>query len=309
VSITVQSSEVCRHLVLRCSSGEPLPEAIVQALREHRVRSGWLRASGVLTDVELRAYDAELGALGSARRIAGPVHVLALEGSIGQSEEEPSFSMRALLAHESEVGLVTLASEIVSARAVALEVLVTALDDVVLDRALDDAGVWLVSGGTEAEPLQSTIVTSPLAHAGASGGAPGRVPGAATAWSAALEASERVEHAPSRPRSDGSAAASHPSRPRGAGPAAAGSTTSLAALPPRPARPGPDLDAPFPEPGDVVDHFAFGVCDVLRSDGDRLHLRVRKDGRIREIALEMLRVAALPDAGDGKRRFKLERRL
>jgi hypothetical protein len=82
-----------------------------------------------------------------------------------------------------------------------------------------------------------------------------------------------------------------------------------AAIPPRPARPGPDLDSPFPEPGDVVDHFAFGPCDVIRSDGDRLHLRVRKDGRIREIALEMLRVSALDDADDGKRRFKLERRL
>jgi hypothetical protein len=64
-----------------------------------------------------------------------------------------------------------------------------------------------------------------------------------------------------------------------------------------------------PEAGDVVDHFAFGPSEVLRSDGDRLHLRVRKDGRIREIALEMLRVSRLPDTEDGKRRFRLERRI
>jgi hypothetical protein len=63
-----------------------------------------------------------------------------------------------------------------------------------------------------------------------------------------------------------------------------------------------------PEPGDIVDHFAFGRCDVIKSDGDRLHLRVLKDGRIREIALEMLRVSRLDDEGTG-RRFKLERRL
>jgi hypothetical protein len=74
-------------------------------------------------------------------------------------------------------------------------------------------------------------------------------------------------------------------------------------------RPGLDLDTPAPEPGDEVEHFAFGPAEVLRSDGDRLHLRVRKDQRIREIALEMLRVARLPDGDDGKRRFKLERRL
>ena len=73
-------------------------------------------------------------------------------------------------------------------------------------------------------------------------------------------------------------------------------------------RPGPDLDAPVPEAGDVVDHFAFGRCDVVKSDGDRLHLRIHKDGRIREIALEMLRVTPLDADGTG-RRFKLERRI
>jgi len=63
-----------------------------------------------------------------------------------------------------------------------------------------------------------------------------------------------------------------------------------------------------PEAGDVVDHFAFGRCDVVKSDGDRLHLRIHKDGRIREIALEMLRVTLLDGDGTG-RRFKLERRI
>jgi hypothetical protein len=80
-------------------------------------------------------------------------------------------------------------------------------------------------------------------------------------------------------------------------------------MPTRPARPGVDLDTLAPEAGDSVDHFAFGRADVLRSDGDRLHLKVHKDGRIREIALEMLKVTAMPDAEDGRRRFRLERRL
>jgi hypothetical protein len=110
-------------------------------------------------------------------------------------------------------------------------------------------------------------------------------PAVTTSWAAAAEASTQVE-----------------SR-------AAAATIQM---PQRPTRPGAiDLDAPVPEPGDVVDHFAFGRADVIKSDGDRLHLRVHKDGRIREIALEMLRVTRLE--GDGPtgvaRRFKLERRL
>jgi hypothetical protein len=59
----------------------------------------------------------------------------------------------------------------------------------------------------------------------------------------------------------------------------------------------------------VVEHFAFGSGEVVKSDGDRLHLRVGKEGRIREIALEMLRVSLLDDTPEGKRRFRLERRM
>jgi hypothetical protein len=64
---------------------------------------------------------------------------------------------------------------------------------------------------------------------------------------------------------------------------------------------------PFPEPGDVVEHFAFGRCVVLKTDGDRLHLRADKDGRILEIAPRMLRLAVV-DADSQPRRFRLERK-
>ena len=276
----VHPSSASRHVVLRASAGEVLPDTLVTKLRDERVACGWLRASGVLADVELRAYDGELGTLGSTRRIAGPVQVLALEGSIGLSQGEPSMSLRALLARETDRGLETLAGEILSARTLALEVLVTALDDVALERALDaSAGVWLLGGG----PATTRAAAEP-----------GRAPApmaAPPAWSSALEASEHVEARP---------------RPAASPPTAA---VAPAVMPQRPPRPGVDLDTPFPEPGDVVDHFAFGRADVVRSDGDRLHLKVHKDGRVREIALEMLRVSRMPDADDGKRRFKLERRM
>ncbi len=275
----VHPSSASRHVVLRASAGEVLPDTLATKLLDERVACGWLRASGVVADVELRAYDGDLGTLGSTRRIAGPVQVLALEGSIGLSQGEPSMSLRALLARETDRGLETLAGEILSARTIALEVLVTALDDVALERALDaSAGVWLLGGGTGTRPAAEPR--------------PAHEPKAPPpAWSSALEASEHVE---ARPRP-------------AASPPAPG--VAPAVIPQRPPRPGVDLDTPFPEPGDVVDHFAFGRADVIRSDGDRLHLRVHKDGRIREIALEMLRVSRMADADDGKRRFKLERRM
>ncbi|HEY8041724.1 MAG TPA: DUF296 domain-containing protein [Polyangiaceae bacterium] len=287
-------SDKSRHLVLRASAGESIPDSLVGKLRDEQVACGWLRASGVLCDVELRAFDGELGTLGSTRRIAGNVHVLALEGSIGMSEGEPSFSLRALLARETDRGLETLAGEIAHARTVALEVLVTALDDVTLERALDEsAGVWLLGTASSA----SVSPASPAVRQAPARPAPAAPP---PAWNAALEASERVE--PPRARF---AAAGPPSPSAGA------------PMPERPpsARRALDLDAVMPEAGDVVEHFAFGRCEVLKSDGDRLHLKVGKDGRIREIALEMLRVSRIDAGDDGPggerqgRRFKLERRL
>jgi predicted DNA-binding protein with PD1-like motif len=285
VSWSVHPSENARHLVLRAAAGEALPDALADRLRDAGVAAGWMRASGVLTDVELRAFDAEIGSLGRTRRIAGPVQLLALEGSIGLSGGEPSFSMRALLARETDRGLETLAGEIASARTVALEVLVTALDDVALARSLDEAaGVWLLTGGASEGAPPPRPRPAPVA-----------APAAPSAWSGALEASDRVEREPQRPR-----------------PAAVTPGAGLGAavpIPQRPARPPTDFDVVYPEPGDLVEHFAFGSAEVVKSDGDRLHLRVHKDSRIREIALEMLRVARLPDTDDGKRRFKLERRM
>jgi len=64
----------------------------------------------------------------------------------------------------------------------------------------------------------------------------------------------------------------------------------------------------LPERGDLVEHFAFGLCEVLKVEGDRLVLRdLRSQGRIREIASEKLAISG-PTEHDAKRLFKLARR-
>ncbi|HLW45878.1 MAG TPA: DUF296 domain-containing protein, partial [Acidimicrobiales bacterium] len=257
MTFRVHRAEKVRHLVMRASAGEVLPDGLLEALRREGVACGWLRASGVLTDVALRAYGSESVSLGSPHLVVGPVQALTVEGFVGVADGSPSCSLRAVLARETDRGLETVAGEILSARTVALEMYVTAFDDLAVGRALDEAaGVWLMDA-TDAPGRAPSRAVSPTG------------PG----WSAALEAS--VDDRTPAPLPRAPSALQGPSVP----------------MPVRPARPGGvDLDAPAPEPGDVVDHFAFGRCDVLKSDGDRLHLRIHKDGRIREIALEMLRV-------------------
>jgi hypothetical protein len=63
-----------------------------------------------------------------------------------------------------------------------------------------------------------------------------------------------------------------------------------------------------PERGDLVQHFAFGLCEVLSAAGERLVLRdAGGSGRIREVAIDRLAVTG-PVEHDGKRLFRLERR-
>jgi hypothetical protein len=69
-----------------------------------------------------------------------------------------------------------------------------------------------------------------------------------------------------------------------------------------------EVDVPSPEAGDLVDHFAFGLCEVVTSDGDRLKIRdAKQPGRIREVSMTMLNVLE-PTESEGKRLFRLARR-
>jgi hypothetical protein len=290
------SSEKSRHIVLRAGPDEMLPDFFEREMREHAVLCGWLRASGVLTEVELRAYGADIGGHGVGRRIAGPVQAVMIEGSVGLTDGDVSVGMRAVLARESDRGIEALAGEIVTARVIALEGVVTAFDDLAMPRALDaHSAIWLFgeSGTKQAgaidfprdpRPIGAGAISPPRA-----GGTPAPKP-VNPAWSEAIAASASASTGPARP-----------SAPRITGPGAA--------IPIRPVRPTKDFDeGPFPETGDIVEHFAFGTCEVLRSDGDRLHLKVHKDGRIREIALEMLKVSLLTTDGETQR-YRLDRKL
>lgn len=86
--------------------------------------------------------------------------------------------------------------------------------------------------------------------------------------------------------------------------ASAALSTAAAAL----AAQEPDPEPELPKPGDLVQHFAFGLCQVLMGDDERLKIRdLHGPGRIREIRLDMLVIGG-PSEKDGKRLFKLDRR-
>lgn len=304
--MTVTTSSA-RHLLVRSTQPARLPEAILAALRDEVVLAGWMRGSGVLSEVQLR-----IGASGAPRRISGVVHVISLEGSIGLSSGDVSCGMRAVLARETESGLETIAGEIVDARIEAFEAWITAFDDVTATRQLDAAGAWVLDAtaglarpAPAAAPPPAPSPAAAPAPPPPAAAAPAPAPAPAPAFSDVVRAAEAAERpAPPPPPA--------PEPPRPAAPKPSPTFSSMSqTIPQRITRPVVETeDEPVPEPGDVVEHFAFGRCEVVKTDGDRLHVRLSKDQRIKEIALEMLKVTALPlEEGQTTRHWKLARKL
>ena len=64
----------------------------------------------------------------------------------------------------------------------------------------------------------------------------------------------------------------------------------------------------YPEEGDHVNHFAFGECVVVFSDGERLRLQQDKDSRVREVALSMLKLQPPTLDEAGIRHWELKRK-
>ncbi len=115
------------------------------------------------------------------------------------------------------------------------------------------------------------------------------------------------EPGPARPRRDVPAA-----RPDAPSPAATAWSEVAAASDARvdsdPMGDDEDDGDDVPRAGDRVDHFSFGVCEVLMSDGERLKIRdLKGPGRVREIALSALVVERTKSQGP-KRGFRLLRR-
>ncbi len=123
----------------------------------------------------------------------------------------------------------------------------------------------------------------------------------ASLWNAASQIRELVDAAPPRADAESSAEVAVPVAPAGSGWAAAARAVAeeLSEEDEEPQRPGR---------GDLVRHFAFGLCEVLQDTGDRLKLRdLHGPGRIREIAVDMLQIS-LQGEEKGKRVFKLSRK-
>ena len=291
--MNVVESRGIRHLVIRAENGEEVPRGLARALEEASARAGRLSGTGVLDSVELASVDAAGARV--TRRIEAPVMAVSITGNIAQEGAAVSVRLYATLVQESPFGLQTVAGEIVSARALSLELFATALDDVALVRQGDDRSFTAsASAQPQAQPQpQPQAQPQPQPQAQPQSTSPVPVP-ARTAAPA-----PRITH-PESPRPPSPFPAAAPTAP-----------LDLPTAPTPPTRPTQHRDDVeiYPDTGDLVNHFHFGECEIISSDGERIRLRQEKDSRVREVALGMLRIEApTTDPATGKRHFRLSRK-
>jgi hypothetical protein len=289
--------ERLRTFVLSLSDGT-LPGALLSVLRDEVVLAGTFRGAGLIEDAEIATITAS--GERSVHRVPGASLAIALEGTIGALAGDVGCSLRAVLAPQGPGGAAHV-GELVTARVRALECTVTAFDDASLF-VRQVAGITLVD--TVAPSVPAAPEPAKVEPRAAAPSAPMLAPPSEPAQPALPDAAPAAPAVAKAPASDPALPGAESDRPRGGMLVPTGNTS----MPTKPVRKqSDDEDDLYPEAGDLADHFAFGRSEIIKSDGERLLLRSR-EGRVKEIALEMLKVTLLPDEG-GKRVFRLARRL
>lgn len=260
---------------------------LVEALsRELRGESGWVNAVGQLEAVELRAASEGFD---SNRTLRGRFSLISMSGAAGGP-------YAVVLSRALDTGLETVGGFLVRGKAFGIS---AALQGISVE-----ARVPAAVTETQSNAVVPIPVTAPAAAS-----TPAVVRNVSPAVSRPMAPPVAV-HAPT-PAAPPVATAPSPAGASAAAPAVPGArwaAQAQAATSPASAASDDDEDEQFPEPGDLIQHFAFGLCEVLMSDGETLKIRdVKAVGRVREIRTDMLEVQG-PTDSDGKRLFKMTRR-
>lgn len=281
---------VTRHhalptLLVTPARGEDLVAAVASALAQHAVGNAWIVGHGTLDEVEVR--DGE-----TTRTFATPSRVVALHGrAIGGT----TLVLSATVSRSTVRGPELLVGDVVRARAGMLEVMITPLitaPATEVGEARDHPSEGGVRGdGGDRDDGDDREVAPALERAAAKPAIDPTSP-----WGALAKASAEAAASPVRVPTR---VVAKPASPPTALP------TPAAPVPPR--RIARVEEETYPDVGDVLDHFAFGRCVVLRSDGDELLVQNPTSGRTRTIRLSALQQHG-PFDEEGKRLYRLTQR-
>ncbi len=301
-TVFVVESQIHRHLLVRLPRGADFFSSLRRLCTERDVSAGWVQGLGAFEWCELAEYDQHTLRYRPARRIERPLELLHLEGNVSSGQEGPFVHAHVVVSYETPEGIRVLGGHLTAARVFACELRLTAFEDIDLSRHLDPAtglSLW-----RETDPgVPGSEVTAKANEEDAD------------PWSMLARVSEgsrRVEERGDTP----SEASAHPTT-RGRASARGGKrrravlreARTPAPVPQpvrRPRKASLDLDEPYPEPGDWLDHFRLGRCRVVADDPEGGMQLVLPSGARRTIHLDRLEVSLVEDGEE--RVFRVRRK-
>lgn len=286
-------SGLCRRIVGRVNPGEDPCSAIADFCILHDVYAGEVRATGVLSDLELSEVDPESGAYQPVGSITGPMTLIQAYGNVSQLGDQTLVILRALVSWNDRGQHRVVGGHMLCATCVTVEFVIDCFDDLTIERALDpDTGMPTYSkvSVNDAPAAPPTSAIGPKAQALPPPKAPASIP-------------TPVAPRPSVPapgaanqEEDAAAVAIATRRPSGWDMVAAASE----ALDVEPEDEWTDgLDADLRR-GDALLHPRFGRCKVLRVEDEERVVLMDEARKPRTVSLEYISVQRDPDVPDQK---------
>lgn len=159
-----------RRILGRLDRGVDLIRGILDLCAQTQVRSGEVRATGTLEDVEFSSFDRDGRSEGrkaaGGRRLTTPVQLLQLGGTVMEHQGGLTLSAFVTVARETDGGLQVLGGPLGTARVNLVEVVIEAFDDLLLRRGLDErSGVVTLVEAIELAPPVAPATAAPVAAA------------------------------------------------------------------------------------------------------------------------------------------------
>lgn len=264
MSRTVAESQSVRRVVGALDMGEDLLRGLLSVCKDHSVRCGLIRATGVLKSLSVQHHEMARKGPGLTLALDGPLNLLSAAGALSELGGKLELSLQVVASRQGDNGVEVVGGACESASVLACDFVIEVLDDLLLRRGIDRRTglyVW-----TDAISLGGAPAPAPVAEPAENPGRP------------ALESLQLMDPpAPELTASDQQ-------------------VTTPAPMPEPPPPEEPEEDDEDDEPyrpvriGDVIMHQQFGECLVQRVSVDQEYATVRRTAnkRLVRLSLEVL---------------------
>lgn len=127
-----------RAIVAALHNGDELIGALRALCREHAIRCGYIRGTGALAYAAVCPFDPATRTWQPPREIDGHLELVSLTGTIAERDGEPAIEVRAAVMRQTVLGLDLAGGRLTDARALAVDLVIDAFDDLRARRGIDE---------------------------------------------------------------------------------------------------------------------------------------------------------------------------